>query len=178
MARMATKKKGNNTRKGTGLEAQAIYPGVDMVEGSVINYDKSGVNFEYFRYGSRYRQFFPARRIITCLGTTGSKECMLWYSTAAKSLWDRGKRDRAIPISEPEVYGDHLIKSSSPDFGIILLNPEFTTIVGKSTGETGRGRGRKPKPGKENVEAPQRDPRIKVKGRKSERGEKKVGDWD
>lgn len=175
---MARTAKGDNSRKATGLEAWVLFPGVDNVEGRILNHNKNGVEFEYFRYGSRYRQFFPAKKIVACLGSPGSKECMLWFRTDTKGLWDKGKRDRPVPITEPEVYGDNLIKSSSPDFSLILLSPEFTTIIGKTTGETGRGRGRKPKPGKEDEVKEKRDPRERSGKRKKDQGEKKAGDWD
>ena len=162
-------------RKGEGLEAFVSFPGIDTTEGTIISHDKTGVNFEYNRYGSRYQQFFPARRIIACLGSVGSNNCQIWFRTNQKTLWSTGRRDRPVPISEPEQYGDFLIKSSSPDFGVILLAQEHTTVVGKTTGESRRGR--KKKPGKEKSG----NGGAAGKGEKRERrkgGKGNKADWD
>jgi hypothetical protein len=172
---MAKATRGDNARKGTGLDAYISFPGVDTVEGTLVNHDKNGVTFEYNRYGSRFTQYFPAKRIIACLGSVGSNESQLWFRTNQKSLWTTGRRDRPVPIAEPESYGDHLLKSSSPDFGVILLAQEHTSIIGKTVGETGRGR--KKKPGKEKSNG------SGGAGKKNRREKRKSGkggkaDWD
>lgn len=139
---MAKSPRKSSNNKGTELGAFITFPGVDSVTGELIKHSENGVNFEYLRYGSRYKQFFPAEQIVALVGTIGSKESMLWFRTDRKTLWNTGKRDRPLPIEEPKQYGNHLIRSSSPDFSVILMDPKFTTIIGKST-EGGSGRGRK-----------------------------------
>jgi len=174
---MAKSPSKRDNARGSELEAMVAFPGVEHLTGTIVRHDEHGVQFQYYRYGSRYTQVFPASQIITCLGTVGSDECELWYRTGAKTLFDKGKRDRGIPISEPKQYGSHLLRASSPDYSVILLDPTLTTIIGKSTGDTGRGK-RKKASGGEGAEKSKRS-KDKGSGRKAaaKKSNGKKDDW-
>jgi hypothetical protein len=144
MAKDVTRRRKGGNSQNTDFGAYVSFSGVDHVTGELTKHSEDGVHFQYFRYGSLYKQFFPAERIIACVGALGSKESMLWFKTDKKTLWDTGKRDRPLPINDPKPYGSHLMRTSSPDFSIILLSPMVTTIIGKTTdGTSGRGRKKK-----------------------------------
>jgi hypothetical protein len=134
--------RGDNSRRAAIYEGFISFPGVDQIEGTIEKVSENGVIFSYTRYGSRYQQFFPAQNIVACIGSTTSAESMLWFRTNAQTLWRTGKRDRGIPLTtEPTQYGQHLLKSVSPDFPVVLMGQQYSEIIGKTTGTRGRKKG-------------------------------------
>jgi hypothetical protein len=161
--------RGDNSRTPV-FEAHVSFPGVDTVVGTLVAHNKTGVTFEYTRYGSSYQQFFPARQIIACIGSATSKESMLWFRTNAKNLWSTGKRNRPIILSTaPEEFGEHLLMAQSPDFPVVLMNQGCVEFTQKTTGG-GRGRKKRPK-GEGAVKSS-----ANGSGKKNKRA-RKGGDW-